>query len=182
MVEPPSSLTRRPSMRRDREESLRLAKIQASPSSRRKEFGLPTEEKSRVPASPGLARRKGSNSTPMETDGKAKSPAVGRRGEAPSPSATPNLRRKGSIRHTLESLRKAAAKEEELMSLSPTGSQQSLKPPSRNGSLRGQGIEAAPVGAAKEVEDNLKLTKQGKISKQGMIQLTKRNRLTYHCL
>ena len=166
VAEPTSSLTRRPSMRRDREESERIAKIQASPSLRRKEFGLPTEEKGKVTASPVPGRRKG-NSSPTEMEGNQrltkretpKSPSVGRR-EVPSPSATPSLRRKGSIRHTLESLRKAAAREEvggigaekesSAPSPSPSGNEQPSKPPAltRSGSLRGRRGE----GGAKEAQ------------------------------
>jgi len=169
VADPTSSLTRRPSLRRDREESERIAKIQASPSLRRKEFGLPTaEEKGKVAASPVLSRRKGQgppteiegNHRPAKRENAPKSPSVARR-EVPSPSATPNLRRKGSIRHTLESLRKGAAKEEtgaEKDSLSPSpnpsGNEEASKPPlKRSGSLRGRRGE---VSAAKETQNRLR--------------------------
>ena len=171
------SLTRRPSLRRDKEETERLLKIQASPSTRRREFGLPE-----VPAT----SRRGNATPTQEVEGSQQpgrretpnSPSVSRR-EAPSPSATPNLRRKGSIRHTLESLRKAAGKEERE---SPTsshgagGQEQGSKPPSmsrsgvesgsgpslsRSGSLRGRRGDAS--GGVKEtqvedLQDNFRLT------------------------
>ena len=175
--EPAPSLTRRPSLRRDKEETERLLKIQASPSTRRREFGLPE-----VPAT----TRRGNATPTQEVEGSQRpgrretpnSPSIGRR-EAPSPSATPNLRRKGSIRHTLESLRKAAGKEERE---SPTsshgagGQEQGSKPPSmsrsgvesgsgpslsRSGSLRGRRGDAS--GGVKEtqvedLQDNFRLT------------------------
>ena len=183
-AEPTSSLTRRPSMRRDREELERIAKIQASPSLRRKEFGLPTaDEKGKVAGSPVVGRRKGlaSSSPTREMEGNQrptkreapKSPSVGRR-EVPSPSATPSLRRKGSIRHTLESLRKAAAKEESSAdkeslppSPSPSGNPLPSKPAplSRSGSLRGRRGEAVGGKEAQvvSVQANFKLTR-GRIS------------------
>ena len=92
--EGPSPLVRRPSLRarkEDEERAERIAKIQASPSARRKEFGL-TEGRKVQPPSPAPRRKE--------------------RKEVPSPSATPSLRRKGSIRHTLESLRAAASGDE----------------------------------------------------------------------
>ena len=174
-AEPTSSLTPRPSMRRDREDSERIAKIQASPSLRRKEFGLPTaDEKGKVRASPVLGRRttekEVGNQGPTKREA-PKSPSVGRR-EVPSPSATPSLRRKGSIRHTLESLRKAAAKEEnretekdslQSPSPSPSGNQLPSKPLSRSGSLRGRrgeavGSKEAQVVNLKSVQANFKIT------------------------
>ena len=84
------SLSRKNSLRR-KEDAERIAKIQASPSNRRKEFGLP-DSGAGAGANPGGVRK---------------------RREVPSPSATPSLRRKNSIRHTLESLRKAASGAEE---------------------------------------------------------------------
>lgn len=119
-------------------------------------------------ASPVPGRRKG-NSSPTEMEGNQrltkretpKSPSVGRR-EVPSPSATPSLRRKGSIRHTLESLRKAAAREEmggigaekESLAPSPSPLEQPSKPPAltRSGSLRGRRGE----GGAKEAQNRLR--------------------------
>ena len=93
------SLSRKNSLRR-KEDAERIAKIQASPSNRRKEFGLPD---SGGGALAGAAAKAGAN--PGE--------GVRKRREVPSPSATPSLRRKNSIRHTLESLRKAASGAEE---------------------------------------------------------------------
>ena len=177
--EPASSLTRRPSLRRDKEETERLLKIQESPSTRRREFGLPE-----VPAT----TRRGNATPTQEVEASQRpgrretpnSPSVSRR-EAPSPSATPNLRRKGSIRHTLESLRKAAGKEEKESPTSSTGGagcqEQGSKPPSmsrsgvdsgsapslsRSGSLRGRRGDI-PAGGAKEaqvedLQDNFRLT------------------------
>ena len=184
VTEPTSSLlTRRPSMRRDREESERIAKIQASPSLRRKEFGLPTsDEKRKVAASPMLGRRKGSP-TEMEEEKQRvpKSPSVARR-EVPSPSATPNLRRKGSIRHTLESLRKAAAKEEscaEKESLSNmSGNEEASKPPplKRSGSLRGRrggdGGGGGGGGGAKETQVPSKFSLQDKFIQVNLCKIT----------
>ena len=108
----PASLVRRPSLRRNKEEAEKIAKIQASPSSRRKEFGLP------------------------DGTGGAKP-----RREVPSPSATPSLRRKGSIRHTLESLRKAASDEGEK---TPILTRQNSKT-QLGGELAGTPLERGPA-------------------------------------
>jgi hypothetical protein len=99
----PSSLVRRSSLRRAKEASDRIAQIQASPSIRRKEFGL---------------KDMGDKAQKRENN---------------SSSETPTLRRKNSIRHTLESLRKGASDNGEGKEEKKTSNTASLN---RNNSLR----------------------------------------------